>query len=52
MDAYERNGVPVEELKVVRNGWAQRHSPKQGTPAHWHPGDGDTWEWRPQQDAV
>jgi len=52
MDVYERNGVRVEELKVVRNGWAQRHSPKQGRPAHWHPGDGDIWEWRPPQEAV
>lgn len=44
MDVFEVNGKPVEELLLIQNGNARRHSPKSGTPPHYR-AEGDEWKW-------
>jgi hypothetical protein len=45
MDSFERDGKKVEELILVCNGHAKRHSPKMGTPPHWKAGKDNEMEW-------
>jgi hypothetical protein len=32
MATYEKDGREVRELLIIQNGWALRHTPKQGMP--------------------
>jgi hypothetical protein len=45
MDAYVDGGRKREELVLVRNGKALRHSPKVGTPPHWRAGKDNEMDW-------
>ena len=44
LDVFEKNGKPFEELLIVQNGKAKRHSPKIGTPPHFR-AEGDSFDW-------
>ena len=46
MDVFEVNGKKLEELLLIQNGRAKRHSPKSGLPPHYRAesDDGD-WSW-------
>lgn len=41
-ETWQRDGKETSAFMMIRNGWALRHTPKQGTPGHYVPDeDGD-----------
>lgn len=47
LDTFEVGGKKAEELLLIQNGRARRHSPKSGVPPHYRAdgADGDEWTW-------
>jgi hypothetical protein len=44
-ETFLKNGKETSAFMMVRNGWALRHTPKQGAPGHYQPDEdgGLTW---------
>jgi hypothetical protein len=49
MDSFEKNGRQMRELVMIQNGWALRHTPKQGVPGHFEAAEDDTWVWKDEE---